>query len=119
MLGLRIAGCYFRGLGYKHFILEGVGIFHVTDGAADFFTWPATPSLPLPPMLSAAGHFTALLARTFSFHAGETMARWLEKIKVVPEPSVRCATVMAWEGSFRPGLRPLMAGSSHWVILPR
>ncbi len=38
---------------------------------------------------------------------------------VVPESSERCTTVIAVLGSFVPGLSLAIAGSSHFLILPR
>ena len=38
------------------------------------------------------------------------------KFSVVPEPSARTATVMAWSGSVTSGLSAAMAGSFQFVI---
>ena len=38
---------------------------------------------------------------------------------VVPEPSERCTTVMSWLGSFTFGFSLAIAGSSHFLMLPK
>src|SRR5260370_221742 len=84
------------------------------------FVWVTlfeTPSLPLAPM--PAGHSTAVLAPTLDFHSGLTLDRYVVKMNVVPDPSERCTTTIAFEGSLAFGLSFLIAGSSHLVILPR
>src|ERR1700733_13261421 len=48
---------------------------------------------------------------------GAASVRYLVKFEVVPEPSERCTTAMLAEGSLASGLRALMAGSSHLVIV--
>src|SRR5919197_4098673 len=58
-----------------------------------------------------------------SFHEGAAALRYLVKLLVVPEPSERCATVIALSGRLTPGLSAVMAGSFHflmsvWKILP-
>ena len=40
-------------------------------------------------------------------------------MNVVPEPSERCTTVMSVAGRVTPGLSLTIAGSFHFVILPR
>src|SRR5678815_103524 len=80
-------------------------------------TEPVTPSLPLPPR--PTGHLTLLPAPTLVFHSGETLARKSVNTAVVPEPSERWTTVIAWSGSFEPGLAAAILGSFQRVILPR
>lgn len=41
------------------------------------------------------------------------------KLKLVPEPSERCTTVILPSGSFTPGLSAAMAGSFQVLTLPR
>src|SRR3954451_15564056 len=43
--------------------------------------------------------------------------RYLVKFDVVPEPSERCTTAIAVDGSLASGLSALMASSSHLVIV--
>ena len=48
---------------------------------------------------------------------GSTAVRNFVKLLVVPEPSARCATVIAVDGSVTPGLSAAIALSFHFVIL--
>src|SRR5579884_1066564 len=80
-------------------------------------TWPATPSLPLPPR--PTGQLTEVFEPTLLFHSGLTFERKSVHTKLVPLPSERCTTVMSALGSFTPGLSLVRAGSFHLVILPR
>src|SRR3954469_25181980 len=69
-------------------------------------TW-ATPALPLPACVSA-GQFTVSPAP--SVHDdGAAAARYLVKFDVVPDPSERCATVIAVAGSLVPEFKEAMA----------
>src|SRR3954452_3806590 len=78
------------------------------------FTIWATPAFPLPPWVSA-GQFTVSPAP--KVHAvGAAAARYLVKFDVVPEPSERCATVIAVDGNVVPAFKPAMAGSFHDLI---
>src|SRR5437762_2160404 len=80
-------------------------------------TRPATPSLPLPP--TPVGQFTAVATPTFLPHSGEDLARKSHQMYEVPEPSERCTTVMSAAGRLTPGFSLAMAGSFHFVTLPR
>src|SRR4051812_36354169 len=76
----------------------------------DFTIW-ATPAFPLPPWVSA-GQFTVSPAP--SVHAvGAAAVRYLVKFDVVPEPSERCATVIAVLGSLAAGFRSLISCASQ------
>ena len=80
-----------------------------------FTIWP-TPGLPWPACWSA-GQLT--VEPVPSVHAvGAAAARKPVKFCVVPELSARCATVIAVDGSFTPGLSALIAASFHVLISP-
>src|SRR4051794_40618660 len=83
----------------------------------DCLTRPATPSLPLPP--TPVGQFTAVATPTRLLHSGETLARKSAQMYEVPDPSERCTTVMSSAGSVTPAFSVAMAGSFHFVTLPR
>src|SRR5450759_3107176 len=82
-------------------------------------TAAATPGLPLPPMppCLSVGHW---MAEPLSFQSGLKEARALVNNSVVPELSERWTTTILASGrlSFKPGLRAMMAGSFHLLILP-
>src|SRR5439155_18723669 len=80
-------------------------------------TWPATPSLPLPP--TPAGQLTAVPAPTFDFHAGLTCDSHVVKMLLVPLPSERCTGRMAVAGSVTPALTRAIAGSFQVFTVPR
>ena len=79
-------------------------------------TLPATPSLPLAPM--PVGQSIAVSAPTLFFQSAETRLRYVENWKVVPEPSERCTTLIALEGSATPGFSFLIAASSQRETRP-
>src|SRR5215472_10590400 len=81
------------------------------------FTRPVTPSLPLPPI--PAGQLTDSPFPTFDCQSGLTADRYVVKMFVVPLPSERCATRIAWLGKFTPGLSALIPGSCQFLIVPR
>src|ERR1043166_819243 len=84
---------------------------------SDCLTCPVTPSLPRPPR--PAGQLTDAALPTFSFHSAETLLRKSVKMKLVPDPSDRCTTMMSALGSLAPGLAATIRRSFHLVILPR
>src|SRR3954452_6144327 len=78
------------------------------------FTAEATPELPLPACVSD-GH--SMVEPDFSVHVvGAAATRYLLKFSVVPDPSERCTTVIAVDGSLAFGFNALMAASSHVLI---
>src|SRR3954453_4110774 len=77
----------------------------------------ATPSLPFAPV--PVGHLTVLSAPTLDFHSPLTSERNVVKPFVVPDSSERWTTVMLASGRFVPGLSFAIAGSFHFLILPR
>ncbi len=81
-------------------------------------TMAAKPSLPRPPIEEAAGQRTVAPRPTVLAHSGLTAVRYSVKLKVVPEPSARCTTVMAWFGKVRPGLMAAMRGSFQLTMRP-
>src|SRR3954447_23244478 len=74
----------------------------------------ATPALPLPACVSA-GQCTVSPAPSVQLD-GAAVARYFVKLDVVPEPSARCATVMAVAGSLMAGFIAAMAGSFQVLI---
>src|SRR5450830_333565 len=81
------------------------------------FMEAATPALPLPPW--PVGHCTDLPAPTFGAQWGLWPLSHVVKMEVGPEPSARWTTWIAVDGSVTPGLSAAMAGSFHFVIVPR
>src|ERR1035437_7962240 len=81
------------------------------------FMAAATPALPLPPW--PTGHSTDLPAPTFVAHSVLWPLSHVVKIDVVPDPSARCTTWIAVLGSVTPELSAAMAGSFHFLIVPR
>src|SRR3954470_6900251 len=77
----------------------------------------ATPSLPLAPV--PVGHLTDLSTPGPLFQADEYSARNSVKFFVVPDSSERWQTVMFDAGSFVSGLSLAIAGSFHFLTLPR
>src|SRR5437764_14960953 len=81
------------------------------------FTAPATPWLPLVPV--PVGHLTVLSVPTLDFHVGLAAARTPVKPLVVPEESERWTTVIDVLGSLTPGFSAAIAGSFHFLTVPR
>src|SRR5438445_1592333 len=77
----------------------------------------ATPSLPLAPV--PVGHLTVLSAPTCLAHSGLCAARKVVKPFVVPDSSERWTIVMFVDGRLTPGFSFAIAGSFHFLILPR
>src|SRR4051812_17334661 len=77
----------------------------------------ATPSLPFAPV--PVGHLTVLSAPTLLFHSELTSERNVVKPLVVPDSSERWTTVMLAPGRLAPELSLAIAGSFHFLILPR
>ena len=80
-------------------------------------TAPATPWLPLAPV--PVGHLTVLSVPTLDFHVGLAEARKPVKPLVVPEESERWTTVIDVLGSLTPGFSAAIAGSFHFLTVPR
>src|SRR5450755_2094230 len=74
----------------------------------------ATPALPFPACVSA-GHGTVDPAPSVQT-VGEAIVRYWVNSWVVPDPSERCATVIAVLGRVALGLSALIAGSSQVLI---
>ena len=81
-------------------------------------TFAATPSLPLPLTVEAAGHLTCAPKPTASLKLLLALERKLVKIAVVPEPSARVTTVIGPEGIFIPGFNRATRLSLQSVTLP-
>src|SRR4029450_13725728 len=73
----------------------------------------ATPVFFSPPWVPAGQATGSPLP---SFHGGDAAFRYLVKLLVVPEPSERCATVIALSGRVAPGLSGVMAGWFHFLM---
>src|SRR5258708_620827 len=82
-----------------------------------FLTSPATPPLPL--AVIPVGQVTVVPSPTWLLKSGLIVLRCLAKTKVVPLPSERPQTVIAVSGSFTHSFVFAIAGSFHFVILPR
>jgi hypothetical protein len=82
-------------------------------------TAAATPELPVAPVPVAVGQLGALLTPTGLAQAGEIALKYEVTTYEVPDESARCTGWIAAEGSVTPGLSFLIAGSFHFVILPR
>src|SRR5215218_7798098 len=76
----------------------------------------ATPSLPFAPM--PTGHSTEVLAPTFDFQSGLTFDRQSVQMNVVPDPSDRCTTTIACDGSLALGLSFWIRGSFQAFTSP-
>src|SRR2546421_12180294 len=80
-----------------------------------FTTWP-TPGLPWPACWSD-GQVTVDPVPSVQT-VGDAAARKPVRFCVVPELSERCATVIAVDGNFTPGLSALIAASSQVLMSP-
>src|SRR5260370_37231425 len=80
-------------------------------------TSPRTP--PLPVAVIPVGQVTVVPSPTWLLKSGLILLRCLAKTKVVPLPSERPQTVIVVSGSFTPSFVFAIAGSFHFVILPR
>src|SRR5258708_23597791 len=80
-------------------------------------TSPATPLLPL--AVTPVGQLTVVPSPTWLLKSGLIVLRCSAKTKVVPLPSERPQTAIAVAGSFTPAFVFAIAGSFHFVILPR
>jgi hypothetical protein len=56
---------------------------------------------------------------TFECQSGLTVSRYVVKAFVVPEPSERWTTRMSLSGRVAPLLLAAIAGSFHFLIVPR
>src|SRR6476646_1569006 len=74
----------------------------------------ATPSEPLTPLPPGAVHF---LPPSNVHSDGAAAVRYLVKLSVVPDSSLRWYVWIAVDGSVASGLSALIAASSHLVIL--
>ena len=70
-------------------------------------------------ILSEAGHCTEVPAPGPALKSASIAARWLVKLKVVPDESERTTTVIGMSGSVTPGLAAAIFSSFQLVILPR
>src|SRR5919205_1085414 len=77
----------------------------------------ATPALPRAP--TPVGQSTATPLPTLLFHSLLTLFRYSVRLYVVPLLSLRWTTVIWRSGSDFPLFSFLMAGSFHFLILPR
>src|ERR1700716_2459246 len=80
-------------------------------------TSAATPPLPLP--VTPVGQVTVVPSPTWVLKSELIVLRCLVTTNVVPLPSARSQTVIAVSGSFIPSFVFAIAGSFHFVILPR
>src|ERR1700730_12865192 len=81
------------------------------------WTAAATPELPVAPV--PVGQAGSLLAPTWLAQAGETAFRYEVYANEVPDESDRCTGWIASGGRVTPGFSALMAGSFHFLIVPR
>src|SRR6266496_1247524 len=84
------------------------------------FVWLSvadTPELPRAP--TPTGQLTATPLPTPLFHCLLTLLRYSVRLYVVPLLSLRWITVMAKSGRVLPLFSCLIAGSFHFLILPR
>src|SRR6478735_10322057 len=75
----------------------------------------ATPSEPLTPLPPGAVHF---LPPSNVHTSGAVAVRYLVKLSVVPESSLRWYVWIAVDGRVASGLSALIAASSHVLTLP-
>src|SRR3974390_2203162 len=76
-----------------------------------------TPSFPFERV--PTGQLGMLFVPTVFAKSGLTALRCCEKTNVVPLLSARTMTLIGFGGSFAPGFSLAIAGSFHFVILPR
>src|SRR5580765_1400744 len=82
-----------------------------------FFTLVATSAEPATPDPALPGH--GLSTTSLPQSPGSLNDRYFSKFLFVPDGSLRKKTLMADDGRFTPWLMPAIAGSFHFVILPR
>ena len=80
------------------------------------FTICATPAFLVPPWVVPSDVQFTVSPLPSVQSVGSTSVRNFVKLLVVPEPSARCATVIAVDGSVTPGLSAAIAASFHVLI---
>src|SRR6478672_6797320 len=78
-------------------------------------TFSATPVFFSAPMVLLAQFTTLSVPSVQSLAAARV--RYLVKLAVVPEPSLRCTTTIGFDGRLTPGLSALISGASHVATL--